>query len=72
MGEIRNALSGEVLRVRGLQDMGDTVLLGSVGRFSTVLPLWRRGLVFSLLSLVPWANAFLKIPSTELHTLKLL
>lgn len=72
MGEIRNALSGEVLRVRGLQDVGNAVLLGSVGGFSAVLPLWRRGLVFSLLSLVPWANAFLKIPSTDLHTLKLL
>ena len=45
MGEIRNALSGEVLRARGLQDVGDTVLLGSVGGLSMVLPLRRRGLV---------------------------
>lgn len=47
MGEIRNALSGEVLRAHGLQDVGDAVLLGSVGGLSVVLSLWRRGLVLA-------------------------
>lgn len=58
-------------RVRGCRAWEGAALLGSACGFSAVLPLWRRHLVFSLLSLVPWANAFFKVPTTDLHTLRL-
>ena len=62
----------QALAWRDCRAWEDAVLLGSVCRFSAFLPLWKWHLVFSLLSLVPWANAFFKIPSTDLHTLRLL
>ena len=60
MGEIRNALSGEVLQAHGLQDVGDAVLLGSVGGLSVVLSLWRRGLVLAFCPWSPGLMPFLK------------